>query len=190
MELTLSGWTQGALVVIAVVNVLLLGVLVGAVFGIMKALQKLREQVNPLIERTKPIMDRVPPIMDEAKTVVANVNPVINEQVKPIMGNVQEITVKVSGMVSDLSQHAHEIAETGEQTVKHLTTRVEAAGDVVTDTVSKPVISVASVIAGVSRAFSVLKNYQKSSQDPPHPPHANGNGRSTEEGITITPGTS
>jgi len=140
-----------------------------------KEFQKLRGQVQPIIDRITPIMDRVPPIMDEVKPVVANVNPLINDNVKPILGNVQEITHKVSDIVFDLGQHAHEIAETGEHTVKEITHRVEATGQVVAENVSKPVINIASFAAGLGRAFSVLKNYQKQ-DDNDHRPHANGNG--------------
>jgi uncharacterized protein YoxC len=175
MEVTLSGWTQGALVVIAIVNVLLLAGLVGAVFAILGAVKKVQAQIQPVLDRTKPIMDRVPVLMDEVKPVIAGVNPLIDQSVKPILGNVQEITHKVSGIVTDLGEHVHEIAETGEQTVKHITRRVESTGQVVTDTVSKPVISAASVIAGIGRAFSVLKNYQKDARE--EPPHANGSSR-------------
>jgi len=174
MEVTLSGWTQGALVVIALVNVLLLAGLIGAVFFVLAAIKKIQAQIQPVIDRTQPIMDRVPVLMDEAKPIIAGVNPLINENVKPILGNVQEITHKVSGMVTDLGAHVHEIAETGEQTVKHLTQRVESTGQVVTENVAKPVISAASVFAGISRAFSVLKNYQKNANE--GQPGANGNG--------------
>lgn len=188
MEVSLHWISQTALVIIALANVLLFGVLVGAVFGIMKAIQQIRKQIEPIVDRTKPIMDRVPMIMDEVRPVVANVNPLINENIKPILGNVQEITVKVSGIVGDLGQHAHEIAETGEQTVKHLSHRVESTGQVVTETVSKPVISAASIIAGVSRAFSVLKNYQGNTPEE-HPPHTNGNGRSAADSVAASSGT-
>jgi len=171
----LSPAAQWALVIIAIFNVLLFGGLVAFVILGVKEFQKLRAQAQPILDRMKPIMDRVPPLMDEVKPIVANVNPLINDNVKPILGNVQEITHKVSGIVSDIGQHAHEIAETGEHTVKEITHRVEATGQVVADNVSKPVISMASFVAGVGRAFSVLKNYQKH-EDNDHRPHANGDG--------------
>jgi uncharacterized protein YoxC len=186
MEVTLSGPTQIALVVIAIVNVLLLAGLIGAVFAILAAVKKMQTQIQPVIDRTKPIMDRVPVLMDEAKPVIAGVNPLIEQNEKPILGNVQEITHKVSGIVSDLGTHVHEIAETGEQTVKNITQRVESTGQVVTENVAKPVISAASVFAGISRAFSVLKNYQKSA--PEGAPGVNGNGRhETGDGAKSAP---
>jgi len=173
--IALSPAAQWSLVIIAVCNVLLFGGLVAFVILGVRQFQKLREQVQPILDRVTPIMDRVPPIMDEVKPIVANVNPLINDNVKPILGNVQEITHKVSGVVSDLGQHAHEIAETGEHTVKEITHRVEATGQVVAENVSKPVINIASFAAGLGRAFSVLKNYQKQ-EDSETRPHANGNG--------------
>jgi len=169
MEISLSPVAQWSLAIIALFNVLLFGGLVAFVIVGIKEFQKLRSQIQPII-------DRVTPILDEAKPVVAGVNPLINNNVKPILGNVQEITHKVSGIVTDLGNHAHEIAETGEHTVKEITHRVEATGQVVTDTVSKPVISAAGVIAGISRAFSVLKNYQPGPEDGDRrePDHSNG----------------
>jgi phage-related protein len=182
---TLSPAAQIALVVIAVLNVLFVGGLVAFIIIGVKEFQKLRAQAQPIIDRITPIMDRVPPIMDEAKPIVASVNPLINDNVKPILGNVQEITHKVSGIITDLGQHAHEIAETGEHTVKEITHRVEATGQVVAENVSKPVINVASFAAGLGRAFSVLKNYQKQTDD--SRPHANGNGASSSgDGMKAT----
>jgi len=170
MEVSLSPVAQWSLLIIAVFNVLLFGGLVAFVILGVKELQKLRGQAEK-------VMDQVKPILAEAKPVVASINPILNNNVKPILGNVQEITHKVSDIVTDLGQHAHEIAETGEHTVKEITHRVEATGQVVTDTVSKPVISIAGMIAGVSRALSVLKNYQGSANgDRRETVHANGDG--------------
>jgi uncharacterized protein YoxC len=171
MEVALSPAAQNSLVVIAIFNVLLFAVLIGLVAGVMIALKKIQAQIQPVI-------DRVNPLLEEAKPIVANVNPLINQNVKPILNNVQEITHKASGIVSDIGEHVHGIAETGEQTVKNLTHRVEAAGQVVTDTVSKPAISAASIVAGISKAFSVFKTYQGKPSEGPQgePVHANGNG--------------
>jgi len=149
----LSPAAQVSLVIIAVINVLLLSVIVAAAMIGVQQFKKLREQVQPII-------DRVNPILDEAKPLVASVNPLIDQNVKPILMNVQEITHKVSGIVTDIGNHAHEIAETGEHTVKEITHRVGSTSQMVTENVSKPVISAASLIAGVSRAFSVLKHYK------------------------------
>lgn len=168
---SLSGWAQWSLVIIALFNVLFVGVLAFAAFMLYKQFSKLRAQVQPII-------DRVNPILEEARPIVANVNPLLNENVKPILGNVQEVTHKVSGIVTDLGTHVHEIAETGEQTVKDITHRVESTSHVVTDNVSKPVIGAASFIAGFSRALSVLKNYKPSSaaENPPGGAEVEGNG--------------
>src|SRR5205085_9311928 len=136
MAVYLSPVAQWSLGIIAFVNVLLLGGLCGAIIVAVKEFGKLRAQVQPTI-------DRVNGILDETKPIVARVPPIIDADVKPILGNVQEITHRVSGIVSDVGQHVHEIAETGEHTVKEITHRVEATGQVVTDTVSRPVINAA-----------------------------------------------
>ena len=173
MEITLSGWVQWPLVIIAVMNVIFVGILAFAALKMAQEVAKLRAQVQPII-------DRVNPILEEARPVVANVTPLINTNVRPILGNVQEITQKVSGIVTDLGQHAHEIAETGEQTVRELTHRVEATGQVVTESVSKPVIGAASLFAGITRAVSVLKNYKSepAKGNGRDHSHADGNGAS------------
>lgn len=161
MDVSIHWISQTALVIIALVNVLLLGGLVVSVFLILKALKQVQKQLQPIIDRTAPIMDRVPVLMDEVRPIVANVNPLINENVKPILGNVQEITGKVSGIVSDLGPHVHGIAETSEQTVKQFSERIATSGQTVAETVSRPVIRIAGIVAGVRRAFSVLKHYRK-----------------------------
>jgi len=168
MTIALSPAAQVSLVIIALINVLLLIGLVSAVVVAVTQFKKLREQVQPVI-------DRVTPILEEVKPVVANVNPLLEGSVRPILGNIQEITHKVSGIVGDVGAHVHSIAETGEHTVKEITHRVEATGQVVTDNVSKPVISAASMFAGISRAFSVLKHYQNDDA-PSAPAHTNGDG--------------
>jgi hypothetical protein len=175
MDMALSPVTQWSLAIIALVNVLLLIGLVGIVFVAVGEFKKLRAQLQPVI-------DRVNPLLEEAKPIIGNVNPMINNNVKPILVNVQEVTHKVSGMVSDLGEHVHEIAETSQHTVKDLTHRVEATGHVVTENVSKPVINAASVIAGVSRAFSVLKNYESNHEDS----HNGEDGRRSKSGSNGT----
>ncbi len=168
MEVALSGAAQTSLVVIAVFNVILFALLIGAVVMGVVAFKKLQAQIQPVI-------DRVTPLLDEAKPIVANVNPLINQNVKPILSNVQEITHKASGIVSDVGQRVHEIGQTGEETVKHLTHRVETAGQVVTDTVSKPAISAASIFAGINRAISVFRTYEKPNEpDFVNPPSSDG----------------
>jgi uncharacterized protein YoxC len=185
MEVALTPAAEWSLVIIAAFNLLLFAGLVVAVVVAVLEFKKLRAQIQPII-------DRVKPILEEARPVVAGINPMIDQNVKPILenvqdltqnvkpilGNVQEITHRVSDIVSDIGEHAHEIAETGQHTVKDLTHRVEATGHVVTDTVSKPVIGLAGVFAGIARAFSVLKEYQpaRSSDGRSDTVYANGDG--------------
>jgi len=175
MPVSLAPAAQWSLVIIAIFNVLLFAGLVAFVIVGVAEFKKLRAQVQPVI-------DRVNPILEEVKPVVAGINPMIDHNIKPILGEVQDITQKVSGMVSDISQHAHEIAETGEHTVKEITHRVEATGQVVTDTVSRPVISAAGFIAGLSRALSVLKSYQSGPAHETRRDHARANG----DGVTAS----
>jgi hypothetical protein len=159
------------------------GLIAFVVLGI-REFQKLRKQIEPLVDRAKPLMEDARPIMASAHQVVNQVNQAVAHDVKPILGNVQEITHKAGVIVSDLGSHAHEIAQTGEQTVKGLTHKVGATGEVIADNVSKPVIRIASALTGVGRALTVLKNYKAGEEEL----HRDGHSRANGDGAKRTAG--
>jgi predicted PurR-regulated permease PerM len=79
-------------------------------------------------------------------------------RVQPVITNVTEITGRVSETVATVAPKVERMAQTGESTVQDVSRKVKGTSDIVTERVAKPVVLMASTLAGIAKGWETLRS--------------------------------
>lgn len=91
--------------------------------------------------------------------VVLRANKSINtltKRVQPLIAQANETAKTANGVVQVVKTRTEEIMNTAENTVDTVARKVKITTDIVQESISPPLITVASVMTGVSRGLEVL----------------------------------
>ncbi|NLC56747.1 MAG: apolipoprotein A1/A4/E family protein [Armatimonadetes bacterium] len=228
--LTLAGWASVALIVIAVVNLLLLGGLVYLVFAVRDQIRKLRQQVQPVLNEARStvamVRQETAPVLDEARSTLHKVQQTANQitdrvdavaaraeqlatdvtqradyltsticnrtdevtkeftrRIEQISADVtrhsEQVTAQLTDRVDhistgaterfdriadDLSRTVQHMLDLGDHLVERVAARVDTTTAVVEEAVTKPLVSLAGVRAGVSKGLEIWRDLSKRAQ--------------------------
>jgi uncharacterized protein YoxC len=81
----------------------------------------------------------------------------VSERVNPLLKQVEDTVSKVTSTAQQVAEQAEQITHTARSTADHVARRVESTTDLLRDTITEPVVSVNSVLAGVRKAADVLR---------------------------------
>ena len=76
-------------------------------------------------------------------------------KVQPVLDNASHITGQVSEIVEKVSPRVVQIANESEDTVHSVTTKVKATSNLVTENVARPIVNIASLLAGAQKGLEV-----------------------------------
>ncbi len=79
----------------------------------------------------------------------------LTDKLEPVIGKVSTTLDTVQRITTNVGEKADVILTRGESLTENLSHKVENTADVVQETVTKPLINLSSLLAGVSRGFSV-----------------------------------
>lgn len=85
------------------------------------------------------------------------------DKVDPIVGKATDVIETVQRVTTNVGEKADQILTKGEALTDNVTDRVEKTADVVQKSVTGPLISLSSLITGVSKGFSVYTRSSNSS---------------------------
>ena len=119
----------GANISVIIFMVIFSLIAVGALVGIAVALNKLQQQVDKLTTKVEPVIAKASTTLD----------------------TVQRVTVSVG-------EKADTILTRGEALTDNVSQKIETTATVVENTVTKPLINLSSLIAGVSKGVSVYSH--------------------------------
>lgn len=78
-------------------------------------------------------------------------------RVQPVIDNVNRVTEQVADLVHTVAPKVEKMAEESEDAVHSVSSQVKATSHLVTENVSKPIVNIAAVLAGIQRGMSVWK---------------------------------
>lgn len=78
-------------------------------------------------------------------------------RVQPVIDNVSRVTGQVSEIVQTVAPKVEKMAQESEDAVHSVSSQVKATSHLVTENVSKPIVNIAALLAGVQRGVSVWK---------------------------------
>lgn len=81
----------------------------------------------------------------------------IDKSVKPVISEVEATVQKVNGLVENVGARAERILDAGEDAALDVSKRVMSTAEIVDEVIKPPLISVAGLVAGISRAFETLR---------------------------------
>lgn len=132
----MSSWAEGALIVVAALNLFGFCLLAFSLFAIYRQIRDVRNRI-----------DR---ILDSAEGVV--------ETVKEAAHTVAQRADAVSGEVASKAQR---IAQLSEDVAERVAQRVDTTTFIVQEAISKPMVNLASVRAGVGKGLEVWQELSK-----------------------------
>lgn len=80
---------------------------------------------------------------------------------QPLISQATETAKAAKGVADTVKNHADGIMAKAEDTVDSVTRKVKATTNIVEESISPPIITVASVLTGVSRGLEVLSHMRK-----------------------------
>lgn len=94
------------------------------------------------------------------RQVSERVNPLVKQvedTVSKVTSTAQQVAEQAEQITHTVREQAEQIAHTARSTADHVARRVESTTDLLRDTITEPVVSVNSVLAGVRKAADVLR---------------------------------
>lgn len=79
----------------------------------------------------------------------------LTDKLEPVIGKVSTTLDTVQRITTNVGEKADTILTRGEELTENLSHKVENTADVVQETVTTPLINLSSLLAGISRGFSV-----------------------------------
>lgn len=92
--------------------------------------------------------------------LIVSVKKLLDKQVASTVGEVQATLREVHTLVDTVENKAQRIMDVSEETVRKVSGRVVATTDLVQETITSPLISLSSTVAGLLKAFQVLRQDQ------------------------------
>lgn len=86
-----------------------------------------------------------------------SVKKLVNQNVKPVVGEVHATIQSVHSVVDKVEDKAENILDISEKTARKLSGTVTATGEMVKQSVTNPLISFSSMVAGVTEAIRTLQ---------------------------------
>ncbi len=102
----------------------------------------------------------------------------LTDKVDPVIAKASDTLDTVNRVTSNVGEKADTILTRGEALTENVSQNVERTASVVQTTVTTPLINLSSLLAGVTKGFSVW------SQAATHPNQSNGNGRARTKTFT------
>lgn len=210
--LTLAAWASISLIVIAAVNVLILGGLVYLVFMVRNQFRQLQEQVQPLVGEVRTTLHTVQQtaadigtraehmaaraenltsdVAMRAEHLAATITQRADEITRDFTRRVEEIASDVSQRTEqvtaqftdrfdhlvngwterfdrisdDLSAKLQNLIDVGDRLVERIAARLDTTTAVVEEAVTKPLVTLAGVRAGISKGLDVWRDLSKRAQ--------------------------
>ena len=134
----------------------------------MRAIKKMREEMEHYRSVVAPIVDKVAPIIDKTREVVDNVAPrveEVSEQLTTISRSLREQTADIQIAATDIIDRTRRQATRVDSMMTSVLNRVEKAGELVSDAVAKPMRQLSGLIASIRAAVETLRE-----QAPAPPP--------------------
>jgi uncharacterized protein YoxC len=102
-------------------------------------------------------------------------------RVQPVIDNVSRLTEQVSDIVETVAPQVEKIAQESEDAVHSVSSQVKATSHLVTENVSKPIVNIAAILAGVQRGMSVWRTARihQDNVKTEHEPEASGSSART-----------
>lgn len=89
----------------------------------------------------------------------------LTNKLEPVIAKVSTTLDTVQRITTNVGEKANVILTRGETLTENLSHKVETTSDVVQETVTKPLINLSSLLAGISRGFSVWGSLQGIGKD-------------------------
>jgi phage-related protein len=80
---------------------------------------------------------------------------------QPVIAKAEDAIGAVNGMVHNVQSRVERVASTAEDTVEAVSRKVKGTTEVVTQTAASPLITVSSVITGLSRGLEIYGHLQR-----------------------------
>ena len=96
-----------------------------------------------------------------------SVSRLVGKSVMPAVGEVQSTVRKVNGIVDNVGDRASKIMDIGENTARQVSGKVVATTGLLENTAAAPIISVSSIIAGITKAVQVWRESSAQSEIEP-----------------------
>ena len=75
---------------------------------------------------------------------------------KSVIGRAEKTAESVSQTVQTLSEHTRRISQVAEETTERMAAKVDAASELVQEAVTRPVIALSALVAGIRRGVEVF----------------------------------
>ena len=83
---------------------------------------------------------------------------ILDRSVKPAISQAESTIASVNSLVDKVEDRAEDILDIGKDTVRQVSSRVVATTDMVQHSVASPIISVSSLLAGISKALETWRS--------------------------------
>jgi len=132
-----------------------------AMMVLLRSVNKMKEQVEPLLAKSGPILDIV-------HTTTVDVAPKIMEistEALEISKSAKQQVARVGELLTEFSDRAREKVAQIDRSVEQTLSNVQHTGESVKETVLRPVREVNGVLAGIKTALSVYSHGRRESVD-------------------------
>ena len=85
------------------------------------------------------------------------VKKLLDNSVQPVLKEAKSTINNVNTLVDKVENKTERILEISEDTARKVSGRVVATTDIVQDTITSPLINISSIVAGINRAFTILR---------------------------------
>lgn len=99
--------------------------------------------------------------------LVFSISRLVGRSVVPAVGEVQSTVKKVNGIMDNVGDRASKIMDIGENTARQVSGKVVATTGLLENTAAAPIISVSSIIAGITKAVQVWRESSAQSEIKP-----------------------
>ncbi|MFA6665634.1 MAG: hypothetical protein WCT06_03580 [Armatimonadota bacterium] len=99
--------------------------------------------------------------------LVFSISRLVGRSVVPAVGEVQSTVKKVNGIMDNVGDRASKIMDIGENTARKVSGKVVATTGLLENTAAAPIISVSSIIAGITKAVQVWRESSAQSEIEP-----------------------
>ena len=171
----MSTWAAVSLIVIALVNLGILGGLVYLVFMVRNQTQKKQEQAQPVSsegpatlhtvqEVASDVSKRVETISERAEHLATDVTQRAERVAADVSQRVDNITVgttqRFDMLTQDFSSRADHMMGLSERLANRLVERVDTTTAVIEEAIARPMIGLASLRAGLTRGLEAWRGYR------------------------------
>lgn len=178
--LTLASWASIALIVIALVNLGILGGLVYLIFMVRRQVESVRGHALPIMDEARSTFSTVrntaTQMAQRTETMAAQAEEIARDfstRAEQLTSDLSqrfehvsdELTNRFDNVSSGLTESAQRLLTVSEQIAERVASRVDTATTVLEDAVTKPLISLASVRAGINKGLEVWREFGKVSEE-------------------------